>query len=75
MTEILYLVVQRGRWDPRIHMVTKRKPLLPRPSEQAIVKLEIRLPDRIMDPPHVTVQINEEHIAKPTILVTAKMPN
>ena len=71
MTTNLYLVIERrkrGYWSGGpllISKVSKKKPTLPRPTEQALVQLAINLPDRLLEPRTVTVQINPDHIIPP----------
>lgn len=48
-----------------ITSVKRKKPKLPRPTEQAIVKLEIDLPDGIFNPRVVNVVVAREHITPP----------
>lgn len=77
MIETLYLVIERSRkaWrGPRIARVSKRKPALKRPSEQALVRLSISLPDRLLEPRVVQVEIKPEHVAAPTITATPQTP-
>lgn len=74
MTEILYLVVERSRlgWKgTRIAKVSKKRPTLSRPSEQALVKLSVALPDNVLQPREVRVEVKPEHIVAPTITVTS----
>ncbi len=69
----LYLVVSKNpRYysSTRIERVCKKKPVLPRPTEQAIVRMDIDLPDGLFKPPQVNVQINPEHIIRQPVTVT-----
>ena len=74
MTETLYLVISRPQkraWrGPRIELIKRKRPALARPSEQALVRLCIDIPDGILQPRTVQVAILPEHIITP--VVTAK---
>lgn len=73
MTQQLYLVIERRkyRWQGlRISRISRKRPMLARPSEQALVKLVIDIPDSVMDPRAVQVAILPEHIVAP--VATAK---
>lgn len=75
MTETLFLVLEqsRKRWrGVRIARVSKKRPHLARPSEQALVKIRLTIPDTVLDPKVVDVVINPEHIAAPTITVRSQ---
>ncbi len=77
MTESLYLVLERSkyRWGGvRISSVTKRKPTLKRPSEQALVRLQVSIPDNVLQPREVKVEIKPEHLVQPTITVNPSHP-
>lgn len=70
MTETLYLVLERHRrgWRGiRISKIAKKRPTLPRPQEQALVRLSISLPDNVLEPRTVHVDIKPEHIVTPTV--------
>jgi hypothetical protein len=70
MTESLYLVIERHRkrWNgPRIAKVSKRKPTLARPSEQALVRLCVQIPDNVLEPRVVHVEVKPEHIVAPVV--------
>jgi hypothetical protein len=74
MIESLYLVISRpqGRFKyrgPRIEKVSKRKPTLGRPSEQALVRLRVEIPDSVLEPRVVQVEIKPEHIVQPVVTV------
>ncbi|MBA4136736.1 MAG: hypothetical protein C0518_05410 [Opitutus sp.] len=75
MSETLYLVLQRARYGwrgARIAKVSKKRPTLSRPSEQALVKLSVVLPDNVLQPREVRVEVKSEHIVAPTITVTSQ---
>lgn len=75
MTENLYLVIQRGArsWSgPRIVKVSKRKPTLNKPSEQALVRLCIQIPDRVLEPRVVHVEVKPEHIVAPVVTASSQ---
>lgn len=74
ITSSLYLVLERSKpsWrGVRISSVTKRKPTLKRPLEQALVRLLISLPDDVLEPRVVRVEINADHIVPPAITVSS----
>jgi hypothetical protein len=72
MIEILYLVIERGRWNhPRISKVAKKRPILKKPSEQALVRLSIALPDKLLEPRCVQVEVKPEHVVAPTVTATS----
>jgi hypothetical protein len=71
----LYLVIERSKhaWKgPRIARVSKNKPTLPRPTEQAIVKLSISLPEDVLKPRVVYVEVKPEHIVAPEITASSQ---
>ena len=73
-TETLYLIVTptlRGRWHRklRIRSVTKHRPT-PKIGE-AMVRINVHLPDDVLTPPVVNVEIKPEHIAAPAVKVEA----
>lgn len=75
MTESLYLVIERAKrsWrGTRVARISKKRPTLARPSEQAIIKLRVEIPDNIMEPREVNVRIEREHIALPNITATSQ---
>ena len=77
MTETLYLIVERGprRWSGvKIAKVSKRKPVLARPSEQALIKLSVHLPDNVLEPREVHVEVKPEHIVAPVVTATSQQP-
>lgn len=77
MTETLYLVIEPSRkyWrGVRISRVSKRKPVLKRPSEQALLKLCVALPDNVLQPREVRVEIKPEHLQQPVISVSPQQP-
>lgn len=79
--ETLYLVIERPQRPQRrwrgivITKITRKRPLLKRPSEQALLKLRIDIPDTIMEPRAISVQIKPEDIIAPTTAVTAVKDN
>jgi hypothetical protein len=76
MAESLYLVIERrkrGSWrdgNVRIAHISKKRPFLKRPSEQALVKLLITLPDRMLEPRVINVEIKPEHVAQQPVSVS-----
>lgn len=75
MTLSLYLVIERQRVryrGLRIAKVSKRRPLLARPSEQALIKVGITIPDTVLEPRVVYVEIKPEHIVAPTVTVSSQ---
>ena len=75
MTTTLYLVIQRGprTWSGvRIVKVSRKRPTLQKPSEQALVRLMIDLPDRALEPREVRVEVKPEHITAPVITVRSE---
>lgn len=75
MTESLYIIIERTRrgWrSVRISKVSKKRPVLKRPSEQALIKLEIAIPDNVLQPRVVRVEVKPEHIAAPVVTVTSQ---
>lgn len=72
MIESLYLTIQRGRWNqPRIAAVSKRRPKLKNPSEQSLVRIDITVPDDVLNPRAVKVVIGSEHLQAPLVTVQA----
>ena len=79
MTHSLYLIIERAHaascGKKRVlQRVTKRKPVLPRPTEQALVRLEIQIPDGLFEPRCVPVQIKPEHIVPPVVTANSSAP-
>jgi hypothetical protein len=70
-------VLERGRWynSVKISKVTKKKPTLKRPSEQALVKLIIDIPERVLRPREVRVQIAAEHISQAVVTAKSEAPS
>jgi hypothetical protein len=71
----LYLVLEptrRGWRSVRISKVSKKKPRLPRPSEQAIVRLSVCIPDNVLQPREIKVEIKPEHIVAPVVTVSSQ---
>ena len=78
MTEYLYLIIERPRrqqWKKaHITKVSKKKPVLPRPTEQALVRLSINIPDGLFEPRTVPVEIKPEHIIPPVVTANSATP-
>lgn len=73
MKTALFLVLEPGKYGAtKIVRISRRCPALKKPTEQAILKLNIDLPDhrQVFKPREVTVEIKPEHIATPKITVT-----
>ncbi len=77
-TEHLYLLLKPKRqWkygSPRIARIAKSRSSLRVQPGEAIVHLQIELPDNILNPPEVRVQIRPEHVAAPAVTVTPQTP-
>jgi hypothetical protein len=77
MSETLYLVIEerrRGAWRKgklRISAVSKTRPALARPTEQALVRINVELPDMLLQPRAVNVEIKADDIAHQPISVTS----
>lgn len=74
----LYLVLEPAKrcWrGVRISSVSKKRPSLKRPSEQALVKLSVSIPDNVLQPREVSVEIKPEHIVAPVVSVTSQPLN
>ncbi len=76
MTTQLYLVLERPairRWrGVQIVKVARKKPLLKKPNEQALVRLLIDIPDNALEPREVRVAVKPEHIAAPVVTVRSE---
>lgn len=75
MTQSLYLIIEpsRKRWrGPRIARISKCKPSLPRPSEQALIRLVIAIPDDVLQPREIRVEVKREHVVQPTVTVQSE---
>lgn len=73
----LYLVLQRGprQWSGiRIVKVSRKKPVMEKPSEQALVRLLINVPDNVLEPREVRVEVKPEHIVAPVVTVVSEKP-
>ncbi len=73
--ETLYLIIVPGKraWQsPRIARISKRKPTVQ--IGQALVRLNIAIPDNALRPPVISVEIKPEHIAQPEMKVTSQQP-
>ena len=73
--QYLYLVLERPRtrrWRGIvITKITRKRPSLKKPSEQALLKLRIDIPDAIMEPRAIAVTIKPEDIIAPVTTVAA----
>jgi len=75
MTHSLYLILEPSRKryrGPRIARISKTRPSLPRPSEQALVRLVLTIPDDVLQPREVRVEIKREHVVQPIISVSSE---
>lgn len=65
MTTSLYLIIERHKrtWKgPLIRQVTKKRPRLLKPTMQALVHLQITIPDDTLYPKPINVVVGTEHI-------------
>lgn len=77
MITALYLTLERGRWgSTKVTKISRRCPRLAKPTEQALLKLNIDLPDSrdVFRPREIAVQIRPEHLALPAATVTPAKP-
>lgn len=73
-THTVYLVVEKGRfyWNSKISKITRKQPTIT--IDQALVKLNVQIPDNIFEPHEVTCKVLPEHIKRPTPEVESEQP-
>ncbi|MBL9187891.1 MAG: hypothetical protein JNK23_10455 [Opitutaceae bacterium] len=75
----LYLVLerpQRRRWrGVQIVSIARRMPVLKKPSEQAVLKIALDIPDNALEPREVRVEVKPEHIIAPVVTVKSEAPS